>query len=396
MAARVFGLPSDLAGGLVLAGAAVLGMLAMNIGLVAPYYTAILDAPTTVAVGSAEISKPLVLWINDGLMALFFLVVALEIKREVARGSLSTWRRAALPVYAAAGGMAVPALIFLAVVGADSPEASGWAIPAATDIAFAIGVLSLFGSRIPPALKTFLLALAVVDDLGAIVIIALFYTSKLSLLSLGIAAAVLIVLFALNRAHVTRGWPYVILGLILWVAVLKSGVHATLAGVAVGFMIPLKADGSGRSLAREFEDGLHPWSSFLIMPLFAFANAGVYLGALSVADLIQPVTLGIAAGLFIGKQIGVFGIAWISVKLGLAVLPQSISWRKLYGVSMLAGIGFTMSLFIGSLAYEGPELQNFVRLGVIAGSLCSGLLGALVLRLVPAPEPLRYGEAGTG
>ncbi|RMH51424.1 MAG: Na+/H+ antiporter NhaA [Alphaproteobacteria bacterium] len=384
-ATRVLGMPADLAGGVVLALAAVLGVVARNAEALAPLYLELLSLPTTVGIGAAQIHKPLILWINDGLMALFFLVVALEIKREMVRGVLSSWGRAALPVYAAGGGMAGPALVFLGIVGFDSAEASGWAIPAATDIAFAVGVLSLFGSKVPPALKTFLLALAVVDDLGAIVIIALFYTAKLSLPALGAALAVMAVLYGLNRAGVTRPWPYVLLGAVLWVAVLKSGVHATLAGVALGFLVPLRAGRDGVSLAESWEAGLHPWSSFLIMPLFAFANAGVYLGTLSLADLAQPVPMGIALGLFLGKQVGVFGTAFLAVRTGLAEKPDSFGWTKLYGVSLLAGIGFTMSLFIGGLAYQGDDLQNHVRLGVIAGSLLSGICGAIALGLSRAP-----------
>ncbi len=395
MAARILGMPADLAGGLVLAVAAVAGVLAQNIGATAPYYEAALRVPTVIGMGDATIAKPLALWINDGLMALFFLVVALEIKREAARGALSTWRRAALPVYAAAGGMAAPAVIFLAVVGYASPLAHGWAIPAATDIAFAVGVLSLFGSRVPTALKTFLLALAVVDDLGAIVIIALFYTANLSMAALVVAAGVIAILAVLNRAGVRRGWPYVVLGLVLWVAVLKSGVHATLAGVALGFLVPLRADEDGFSLAEAWEHGLHPWSVFVVMPVFAFANAGIALGALSLGDLGHPVTLGIALGLFLGKQIGVFGAAYATVALGLAVRPQGVNWLKIYGAACVAGIGFTMSLFIGGLAYADPALQNLVRLGVISGSLASGILGAIILSLGTAPKPVAFAEAET-
>lgn len=393
MAAKVLGVPADLAGGLLLALAAVLGVLARNLDVTAPLYEAFLTVTTAVSLGGAGLAKPLVLWINDGLMAIFFLVVALEIKREMARGALSSWGRAALPVYAAAGGMAAPALVFLAIVGWTGEAARGWAIPAATDIAFAVGVLSLFGSRVPPALKTFLLALAVVDDLGAIIIIAVFYTAELDFGALGAAAAVLLALLALNRLRVGTTWPYVILGLVLWVAVLKSGVHATLAGVALGFLVPLREGRDGRSLAESWEHGLHPWSIFFVMPVFAFANAGVALADLSPEDLLKPVPLGIALGLFLGKQIGVFGTAVVTVKLGLAIKPADISWTKLYGTSLLAGIGFTMSLFIGGLAYAGPELQNYVRLGVITGSLLSGLVGALALALSPRPATVRFQEA---
>lgn len=365
--------------GLLLAAAAVLGVLSENIAALRPLYDGFLTTNVTVAVGELKIAKPLLLWINDGLMAIFFLLIALEIKREVYEGALSTWKRAALPVYAAIGGMLIPALIFLSIVGWDSDEAKGWAIPAATDIAFALGVLSLFGKRVPAELKTFLLALAVVDDLGAIVIIAIFYTSKLSVAALMLAVLAGIGLFALNLSGVKRFTPYVLLGIILWVCVLKSGVHATLAGVALGFAIPLKADREGRSPAKAAEHGLHPWISFLVMPLFAFANAGVPLEGLSVELLLAPLSLAIMLGLFVGKQIGVFGFALASIKLGLAERPTKASMLQLYGVCLLAGIGFTMSLFIGALAYVDPEHQTLVRIGVLSGSILSGVAGALIL-----------------
>ena len=365
--------------GLVLALAAILGLLAENIGALRPLYDAFLNAKLTVAIDGEGISKPLLLWINDGLMAIFFLLVALEIKREVAEGALSEWRRAALPVYAAIGGMAVPALIYIATVGFGSPEAKGWAIPAATDIAFALGVLSLFGSRVPAELKTFLLALAVVDDLGAIAIIALFYTSKLSLFALALAAASLAALIAMNFMNVRRFAPYILLGIVLWVCVLKSGVHATLAGVALGFAIPLAPGKHGKSMAKSAEHGLHGWVSWLVMPLFAFANAGVPLDGFGLDVVLAPLSLAIMLGLFVGKQIGVFGFAWAAVKFGLAEGPRHASWAQLYGVSLLAGIGFTMSLFIGALAFSDPESQTLVRVGVVCGSLLSGVVGALVL-----------------
>lgn len=379
MATRVFGMSPAVAGGVALAVGALLGLLFENIGFLAPIYDSLLNLKTTVAIGDFKISKPLLLWINDGLMAIFFFLVALEIKREVIRGALSTWSRAALPVYGAIGGIVFPALIFVGIVGIDSVEARGWAIPAATDIAFALGVLALLGNRIPPELKTFLLALAVVDDLAAIMIIAVFFTSSLSFYALSIAGLALAGLVILNRSGVTKGAPYIILGLILWASVLKSGVHATLAGVALGFAIPLAPGKDGRSLLQDYEHALHPWVAFLIMPVFAFANAGVPLFGFSWSDLWQPLPLGIAAGLFIGKQIGVFGVAWVAIKTGLAIKPESITYRKLYGASLLAGIGFTMSLFIGGLAFEDVEHQNLVRLGVLVGSLMSGILGALVL-----------------
>lgn len=367
--------------GLLLAAAALLGVAAENVASLRPLYDQLLALRLTVAVGEAAIAKPLLLWINDGLMAVFFLLVALEIKREVYAGALSSWKRAALPVYGAVGGMAAPALIFIGIVGLDSAEAKGWAIPAATDIAFALGVLGLFGKRVPSELKTFLLALAVVDDLGAIAIIALFYTAELSLAALLLAAAAAIGLAALNLAGVRRHAPFVLVGLLLWVCVLKSGVHATLAGVAVGFAIPFKRDDDGYSPAEAAEHGLHGWVAYLVMPLFAFANAGVPLAGVGLADLTAPLSLAIILGLFIGKQIGVFGFAWAAIATGLAERPQQASLGQLYGVSLLAGIGFTMSLFIGALAFADPEHQAQVRIGVIAGSLLSGLLGAAVLAL---------------
>ena len=393
---KVLGLPEEIFAGLLLAAAAVLGVLFENIPLLTPTYDALLGLQTTVSVGDGKISKPLLLWINDGLMAIFFLFVAVEIKREIARGALSSWSTASLPVYGAIGGIVVPSLVFLGIVGFDSAEAAGWAIPAATDIAFALGVLSLFGKRVPPILKTFLLTLAVVDDLAAIAIIALFYTSSLSITALVIAVAGLSVLLLFNLLNVRSGVPYVLVGIILWVAVLKSGVHATLAGVALGFAVPIKQDAAGQSPSAKFEHNLHPWVVLLILPAFAFANAGVPLAGLSLDTLFHPLTLAIALGLFVGKQVGVFGTVYAVVRLGWAKLPPELSWRQIYGVACLAGIGFTMSLFIGGLAFASPEMQNLVRIGVIVGSLLSGLLGAAVLasakpkvqEAVSTPDPL--------
>jgi NhaA family Na+:H+ antiporter len=372
-------LNADAKAGLLLALAAILGLLFENIATLRPLYDSFLNVYVTVGVGAAEISKPLLLWINDGLMAVFFMFVALEIKREAYEGSLSTWKKAALPVYGAIGGITIPALVFIGVVGLNSPEARGWAIPAATDIAFALGVLSLFGKRVPAELKTFLLALAVVDDLAAIMIIAVFYTSQLSLLALSLAFVTGAALIALNLAGVRRYAPYVLLGAVLWVCVLNSGVHATLAGVALGFAIPLTRDDYGRSPANIAEHGLHVWVTFMVMPLFAFANAGVPLQGLNMDLLMQPLTLAIILGLFVGKQVGVFGAAWGAIKFNLAEAPKSASMLQLYGVSLLSGIGFTMSLFIGALAFIDPEHQSRVRIGVIVGSLLSGILGAIVL-----------------
>ena len=375
------GMSAETKAGLILASAALLGLLFENIALLTPYYDLLLGAKLTVALEGAAIDKPLLLWINDGLMAIFFLFVALEIKKEVVSGALSDWKRAALPVYGAIGGMAVPALVFVGIVGIESAEARGWAIPAATDIAFALGVLSLFGSRVPASLKIFLLALAIVDDLAAIAIIALFYTDDLSTATLFLGLVGLSVLGAMNLLGVRNLADFVLVGLVMWVCVLKSGVHATLAGVALGFAIPIRQDDEGRSPLLILKYGLAPWVAFVVMPVFAFANAGVPLGGLSLADLGAPLTLGIAAGLFIGKQIGVFGLAFGAIKLGLAQMPKGATMMQLYGVSLLAGIGFTMSLFIGTLAFADVEHQNAVRLGVLSGSLLSGVLGAAMLAL---------------
>ncbi|MGD1924435.1 MAG: Na+/H+ antiporter NhaA [Paracoccaceae bacterium] len=378
------GMSTETKAGLVLAAAALLGLLFENIAVLTPIYDILLGAKLTVAIEGAAIDKPLLLWINDGLMAIFFLFVALEIKKEIVEGALSDWQKAALPVYGAIGGMAIPALVFVGIVGIESAEARGWAIPAATDIAFALGVLSLFGNRVAPSLKIFLLALAIVDDLAAIAIIAVFYTDELSTTALFLGLGGLAVLGGMNLAGVRNLGMFVIVGLVMWVCVLKSGVHATLAGVALGFAIPIKRDSTGYSPMITLKYALMPWVSFFVMPVFAFANAGVPLGGLSLADFGAPLTLGIAAGLFIGKQIGVFGMAWGAIKLGLAQPPEGGSMLQLYGVSLLAGIGFTMSLFIGTLAFSDIEFQNSVRLGVLSGSLLSGLLGAAVLAYATA------------
>ncbi|MEM7178272.1 MAG: Na+/H+ antiporter NhaA [Pseudomonadota bacterium] len=385
-------LSGEMLGGLILALAAVLGVLFENIGSLRPIYDHLLQSQVTVAVEQAAISKPLLLWINDGLMAIFFLFVALEIKKELLEGALSDWRRASLPVMGAIGGMAAPALVFIGIVGIQSAEARGWAIPAATDIAFAMGILALFGDRVPGPLKIFLLALAIVDDLAAIAIIAIFYTSELSTAALIIAAIGLVTLATLNLAGVRNKGAFIVVGLILWVAVLKSGVHATLAGVAIGFAIPIARDAKGEAPLVTMKNNLRPWVVFMVMPIFAFANAGVPLYDLSMEDMIQPLTLGIMAGLFIGKQIGVFGLAWLAIRTGIAERPAGTSMAQLYGVSLLAGIGFTMSLFIGTLAFTDVANQNAVRLGVIGGSLLSGLLGAAVLMLANRPEPETAGR----
>lgn len=324
-------------------------------------------------------------WINDALMAVFFLLVGLEIKREFIDGQLSSWSRRALPGFAALGGMLVPALIYVALNTGASDTLRGWAIPAATDIAFALGVLALLGSRVPVSLKIFLTALAILDDLGAVIIIALFYTAKLNLAALLGALAILAVLAVLNARGHQRLPTFLALGAVLWFLVLKSGVHATLAGVALALTIPHKlasgaADHASPPLVR-LEHGLHPWVAFLIVPIFGFANAGVSFAGMGVSAAIEPVPLGIALGLFLGKQIGIFGFAWLAIRAGLAELPARASWLQVYGVSLLCGIGFTMSLFIGLLAFPGSEaLQDQTKIGVLMGSLVSGMAGWLVLR----------------
>ncbi|CBS90026.1 sodium-proton antiporter (plasmid) [Azospirillum lipoferum 4B] len=326
-------------------------------------------------------------WVNDGLMAVFFLLVGLEIKREMLDGQLSTWSRRILPGVAAAGGMMVPALIYVAFNSSDPETIRGWAIPAATDIAFALGVLSLLGSRVPTSLKIFLTALAIIDDLGAVIIIALFYTADLSMPALGAAALILAALIALNRFGVQTLWPYLILGLGLWGAVLLSGVHATLAGVALALTIPLrpapgKPDDMHSPLHR-LEHGIHGWVAYLIVPVFGFANAGVSFAGMDASILTGSIPLGIALGLFLGKMVGVFGTAWLTVRLGFADMPAGANTAQLFGVSLLCGIGFTMSLFIGALAFPAsPELGDAVKVGVFAGSLLSATAGALLLRLV--------------
>lgn len=366
--------------GLVLMGIAVLAMIAANTGL-ATLYNAFLSTYVKVGIGSFEIAKPALLWINDGLMAIFFFLVGLEIKREVLAGELSSLDKALLPILAAIGGMAIPALIFVYFNWGDPEVLAGWAVPTATDIAFALGILALLGSRVPVALKVFLLAIAIIDDLGAIVIIAIFYTSELSTNALALTIVSFALAVALNRMGVRSMTPYLIVGIFMWVCVLKSGVHATLAGVVIALTIPLNAKDGEKALLLRVEHALHPWVAFLILPIFAFANAGVSLQGISLTDIADPLPLGIAVGLFAGKQIGVFGATWLGCKLGVARLPKGVTWVHVYGVACLTGVGFTMSLFIGSLAFASPEAMNTVRLGVISGSILAGLLGYTVLRM---------------
>jgi len=369
----------EAAGGLVLVVAALAALICDNTRLTR-LYEVFLDTPVGVRVGALAIDKPLLLWINDGLMAVFFFLVGLEIKRELLRGELSTFGQAVLPGVAAIGGMAMPALVYVAINAGNPVALRGWAIPSATDIAFAVGVLALLGPRVPSSLKLFLLALAILDDLGAILIIALFYTENLSWLSLLLAAAGMAVLAALNSRGVTRLAPYLLAGLFIWACVLKSGVHATLAGVAVAFAIPLTSKAPDQpSLLEQLEESLHPWVAFGVLPLFAFANAGVSLQGLSLAKLLEPVPLGIALGLVVGKPVGILGATWLATVSGLAPKPAGANWGQLLGVGLLGGIGFTMSLFIGTLAFTDAAHAVELRLGVLTGSVLSALAGLAVL-----------------
>ena len=368
----------EAASGIVLMLASALALALANSPL-AEFYNLLLSVRGSVRIDGFGIDKPMLLWINDGLMAIFFLLVGLEIKREVLEGELSDRRRAILPVVAAIGGMTVPALIYLAVARNEPGAIAGWAIPCETDIAFSLGVMALFGSRVAPSLKLFLTALAIIDDLGAIVIIAIFYTEELSWLSLDVALAALAVLAALNLAGVQRLIWYVLVGIVLWVFVLKSGVHATLAGVALALAIPFKTPPGEESPLVRTEHELAPWVGFGILPLFGFANAGLSFADLSLSSIFEPVPLGIAAGLFLGKQIGVFGAAALVIRRGWGQLPDGANWPALYGTSILTGIGFTMSLFIGTLAFGESDHEAPMRLGVLVGSALSALAGAGVL-----------------
>ena len=368
------------AGGILLAVAAALALVLANTPL-AGAYQALLDIAVTVKVGGFGVDKALLLWINDGLMAIFFLLVGLELKREVVEGQLSSLAQLTMPAMAAIGGVAVPALIYVLISNGVPEAKGGWAIPTATDIAFALAVLTLMGSRVPISLKIFLATVAVIDDLMAIIIIAVFYTYDLSINAGLVALGGIAVLVALNRFGVTRIAAYMIVGTVIWLAVLKSGVHATLAGVVVAACIPLRADDDS-SPARHLEHVLHPWVAFGVLPVFAFANAGLPLLDLGAEAFTNAITVGIAAGLFFGKQIGVFGMTALALVTGLAKMPRGLNYGMLWGASLLCGIGFTMSLFIGSLAFEhGDMLQtSAVKLGVIGGSLVSGIAGFLVLK----------------
>lgn len=365
--------------GLILMGAAVLALIASN-SFLREYYAALLSTPVMLQVGALEVAKPLLLWINDGLMAIFFFLVGLEIKREVLEGELSSLDKALLPIFAAIGGMAAPALVYLAFTWGDPAAMGGWAIPAATDIAFALGFLLLVASRAPVSLKAFLLAVAIIDDLGAIAIIALFYTADLSVTALALAGAGILALAALNRFGVKTIAPYALIGVFIWFCVLKSGVHATLAGVATALFLPIAGrTADSPSPLHKAEHSLHPWVAFMVLPVFAFANAGLSFAELSASAVFAPVTLGIALGLFVGKPVGVLLMSVIAVRTGIARLPAGVTWMQVVGVAWLTGVGFTMSLFIGGLAFTDPNTLNEVRLGVLAGSLASAIAGCAVL-----------------
>lgn len=372
----------EAASGLLLIAAAVMALIINNSPL-SYLYNGLLDVPVAVQVGALNIAKPLLLWINDGLMALFFLLIGLEVKREVVDGHLSKPAQVILPATAAVGGMVVPALIYW-FINRDNPAAvAGWAIPTATDIAFALGVLALLGKRVPVSLKLFLMTLAIIDDLGAIIVIALFYSGTLSSVSLLLAAACLVALVAMNRLGVVKLGPYMIVGLILWVCVLKSGVHATLAGVALALCIPLRTRNAETSPLLSLEHALHPWVAYAILPIFAFANAGVSLAGMTVESFTHPVPMGIAVGLLLGKTVGVFGLTWLAVKLRLAALPEGAGWGQILGVAILCGIGFTMSLFVGSLAFApgSSDYAGMDRMGILTGSFFAAVIGYAVIAM---------------
>jgi Na+:H+ antiporter, NhaA family len=376
-------LKMESAAGIILMAAAVLAMIVANSPL-KDYYGLLLDVPVEIRIGALHIAKPFILWVNDGLMAIFFFLIGLELKREIIEGELAKPSNILLPALGAVGGIVVPVAIYVWFNSGDPAGMRGWAIPAATDIAFALGILMLMGSRVPISLKVFLVSLAIFDDLGAIVIIALFFTSKLSVLALSVAGICLITLTLLSWRRVVAISPYVLVGMIMWIAVLKSGVHATLAGVVLAAFIPMRdPNDPGHSPLRELEHDLHQVVAFGVLPLFAFVNAGVSFAGVGISDLLHPIPLGIAAGLFFGKQLGVFAFCAIAIKLGIARLPEGAGWGGLYGVSILAGVGFTMSLFIGGLAFENVEFDPGVifdeRIGIILGSVLSGIVGYLVL-----------------
>lgn len=372
--------------GLLLIAVTLLALFLQN-SFLTNAYSHFLHTPVHISIGMFGIAKPLLLWVNDGLMAIFFFLIGLEVKREVLEGELSSKSQIALPAIAALGGMIIPALIFTFFNHKDAFAMNGWAIPTATDIAFALGILSLLGNRVPVSLKIFLMALAIIDDLGAIVIIALFYTSDLSLISISIALGSIVVLVGMNQLKVIKKAAYILVGIVLWISVLKSGVHATIAGVVLAFCIPLystNANGERFSMLKEMEHDLHYWVAFFILPLFAFVNAGVDLKDLAPSAIVSDVSLGVILGLFLGKQLGVFGFSFLAIKLGFASLPTGSNFKQLYGVAILTGIGFTMSLFVNTLAYNDTDLFHYAdKLAVLLGSFLSGIVGYLYLRSMP-------------
>lgn len=376
---RFFKLES--AGGILLLCAALIAMLFANSPLNSAYND-FLNLPVSIQIGSFSIDKTLIHWINDGFMAVFFVLVGLEVKRELLEGSLSSYQQAIFPAIAAVGGMVIPALVYVFIARQDPTLANGWAIPMATDIAFALGIMALLSKQVPLPLKIFLLALAIIDDLGAIVVIALFFSHGLSIQALIFAAIAIVLLIALNRFKVTALCAYMVVGAILWASVLKSGVHATLAGVIIGFCIPLKGE-KGEKPLEDFEHLLAPWASFLILPLFAFANAGVSFEGLDLSMLSSPLLLAITLGLIIGKPVGVFGFSYLSVKLGIAKLPEGINFKQIFAVAILCGIGFTMSMFLASLAFDadaGESVNALSRLGILLGSTVSAIVGYVFLK----------------
>lgn len=367
--------------GVLLVIATIIALIISNSPL-SGLYERLLNVPLMIALGELVVDKPLLLWINDGLMAVFFFLIGLEVKREILEGQLSSRDQLVLPAAGAVGGFLVPAAIYTALNWGNAETIDGWAIPAATDIAFALGVLMLLGSRVPIALKMFLTSIAIFDDIAAIVVIAIFYTQDLSMFALIAGIVGVSTLVVLNRLGVTQIAVYATIGIIVWLCVLKSGVHATLAGFAVACTIPLRKREGGPSPLRQLEHSLHPWVAYLILPLFAFANAGVSFAGIDADALVGTVSIGIAVGLFLGKQLGVFGLVWLTVRLKLASLPEGSTWRSIYGVALLTGIGFTMSLFIGSLAFERGAFDHLAatRVGVLAGSILSAVAGYLLLR----------------
>ncbi len=371
------------AGGILLMLTTALALIFANTPVLEDLYSLLLSTPVEVRIGALHIAKPLLLWINDGLMAVFFFLVGLELKRELIEGELSEPANIVLPAVGAVGGMLVPALIYVYFNHDNARAIDGWAIPAATDIAFALGALTLLGSRVPTSLKIFLTSLAIFDDIGAIIIIAAFYTDKLSLEALIVVACCIPFLAMMNRRGVQSKSAYIFFGIIMWVATLKSGIHATLAGVVLAIFIPLKSkDGSDFSPLKDLEHDLHAAVAFGILPIFAFANAGISFTGLGIEQVLHPVPIGIALGLFVGKQIGIFGLCWLAIKSGLTKLPDGMNWMSLYGTAALCGIGFTMSLFIGSLAFEETGISTTFdeRLGILVGSLASGIFGFFVLK----------------